>query len=220
MYPKANNIYRVYMKLSAAYNQEKMITLPNAVGPALKADITQVDNMVRLVKEGYGATASIRTENDNFSEKQLYLADSSLFSIFDFQFIEGNAHTAFLNKKSIVLSQSSKERLFGKQEAIGKLISINQRDTVQVTGVFKDLPANSTLDCNMVMNIMDSWMGQNVHWSNASYETYILLKKGTDPKTIAQEATKLIDRYIKKTINIIRNFFSNHCQRYTSIQQT
>lgn len=207
MYPKADNIYRVYMKLSAEYNQEKMLTLPNAVGPALKSDITQVDNMVRLVKDGYGATASLRTENDNFSEKQLYLADSSLFSIFDFQFIEGNAHTAFLNKKSIVLSQSSKERLFGKQEAIGKLISINQRDTVQVTGVFKDLPANSTVDCNMVMNIMDSWMGQNVHWSNASYETYILLKKGADPANIAQEATKLIDRYIEKDHQYYTQFF-------------
>lgn len=207
MYPKAENIYRVYMKLSAEYNQEKMLTLPNAVGPALKSDITQVDNMVRLVKDGYGATASLRTENDNFSEKQLYLADSSLFSIFDFQFIEGNAHTAFLNKKSIVLSQSSKERLFGKQEAIGKLISINQRDTVQVTGVFKDLPANSTVDCNMVMNIMDSWMGKNVYWSNASYETYILLKKDADPENIAQEATKLIDRYIEKDHQYYTQFF-------------
>lgn len=140
-------------------------------------------------------------------EKQLYLADSTLFSIFDFQFIEGNARTAFSNKKSIVLSQSSKEKLFGKQEAVGRLISINQRDTVQVTGVFKDLPANSTLDCNMVMNIMDSWMGQNVHWSNASYETYILLKKGSDPASIAQEASKLIDKYIKKDNQYYTQFF-------------
>ncbi|WP_294184142.1 ABC transporter permease [uncultured Sphingobacterium sp.] len=207
MYPKAEHIYRVYMKLSAAYNEEKMLTLPNAVGPTLKSDITQVDNMVRLVKDGYGATASIGTGNDNFSEKQLYLADSTLFSIFDFQFIEGNARTAFSNKKSIVLSQSSKEKLFGKQEAIGKLISINQQDTVQVTGVFKDLPANSTLDCNMVMNIMDSWMGQNVYWSNASYETYILLKKGADLGSIAQEATKLIDKYVEKDNQYYTQFF-------------
>ncbi|WP_293956495.1 MULTISPECIES: ABC transporter permease [unclassified Sphingobacterium] len=207
MYPKAEHIYRVYMKLSAAYNEEKMLTLPNAVGPTLKSDITQVDNMVRLVKDGYGATASIGTGNDNFSEKQLYLADSTLFSIFDFQFIEGNARTAFSNRKSIVLSQSSKEKLFGKQEAIGKLISINQQDTVQVTGVFKDLPANSTLDCNMVMNIMDSWMGQNVYWSNASYETYILLKKGADPGSIAQEATKLIDKYVEKDNQYYTQFF-------------
>jgi len=207
MYSKADNIYRVYMKLSAAYNEEKMLTLPNAVGPALKADIAQVDNMVRVVKDGYGATASLRTENENFSEKQLYLADSSLFSLFDFQFIEGNAHTAFSNKKSIVLSQSSKEKLFGKQEAVGKIITINQRDTVQVTGVFKDFPANSTLDCNMVMNIMDSWMGKDVYWTNASYETYILLKKGADPGSIAQEATKLIDKYVEKDNQYYTQFF-------------
>ncbi|MGE8379791.1 MAG: ABC transporter permease, partial [Sphingobacterium sp.] len=140
MYSKADNIYRLHMQLSAEHNREKMINLPNAVGPALKSDIAQVDNMVRLVKDGFGATASIRAGEENFNEKQLYLADSTLFSIFDFQFIEGNVQAAFLNKKSIVLSQSTKEKLFGKREALGKLISINQRDTVQVTGVFKDLP--------------------------------------------------------------------------------
>jgi len=207
MYSKADNIYRLHMQLSAEYNREKMINLPNAVGPALKSDIAQVDNMVRLVKDGFGATASIRTGEENFNEKQLYLADSTLFSIFDFQFIEGNVHAAFLNKKSIVLSQSTKEKLFGKIEALGKLISINQRDTVQVTGVFKDLPVNSTLDCNMVMNIMDSWMGQNVYWSNASYETYILLKKGSDPAAVAQEATKLIDKYVEKDNRYFTQFF-------------
>ncbi|RKO69586.1 ABC transporter permease [Sphingobacterium puteale] len=207
MYSKADNIYRLHMQLSAEYNREKMINLPNAVGPALKSDIAQVDNMVRLVKDGFGATASIRAGMDNFSEKQLYLADSTLFSIFDFQFIEGNVHTAFSNKKSIVLSQSTKEKMFGSNEALGKLISINQRDTVQVTGVFKDLPANSTLDCNMVMNIMDSWMGQNVYWSNASYETYILLKKGSDPAMVAQQATKLIDKYVEKDHRYYTQFF-------------
>lgn len=207
IYPKARNIYRVHMQLSADHNNEKMVPLPNAVGPAIKSDIAQVENMVRLVKDGFGTTASIRTENENFSEKQLYLADSTLFSIFDFQFIEGNAHIAFLNKKSIVLSQTSKERLFGQQNALGKRIIINQRDTLQVTGVFKDLAANSTLDCNMVMNIMDSWMGQNVYWSNASYDTYVLLKQGADPTTVAREATKLIDKYVEKDNRYFTQFF-------------
>ena len=59
----------------------------------------------------------------------------------------------------------------------------------------------------MVINIMDSWMGQNVHWSNASYETYILLKKGADPGSIAQEATKLIDKYVEKDNQYYTQFF-------------
>lgn len=196
MYKQKDNIYRLHMTLAKEQNQ--MINVPNAVGPALKDEVTGVEQMVRMVKIDFGAIASIRANEDNFLEKKLYLADSSLFTMFDFNFIAGNAQTAFANKKSIILSESSKKKLFGDADAIGQRIYINQRDTVEVSAVFQDLPNNSTVDCNMVINIMDSWMGQDVYWSNASYETYVRLATNAKPFLIAQQATALIDKYVDK----------------------
>lgn len=198
MYKNSENIYRVNMETTADYNYGKWAELPNAVGPSILQNIPQVKMAGRLIKDDFGATASLQTGDKNFVEKGLYLADSSIFRIFDFHFIQGNALTAFSQPKSIVLSQSAKERLFGDEPAFGKIIYVNSRDTLHVSGVYKDLPENSTIDCDMIYNVMDSWMGKNVSWSNASFETYCLLQPGSNIEQVQKLATGLIDKYVKK----------------------
>jgi putative ABC transport system permease protein len=168
------------------------------VGPALMQDIPQVKYATRLIKSDFGAVASLKSGDKNFVEKGLYLADSSVFDMFDISFVEGNVKTAFNQPKSIVLSQAAKERLFGNQPAFGKIIYVNNRDTLHVSGVYKDFPVNSTIDCDMIANIMDSWMGKNVSWSNASFETYCLLQPNANISEVEKQATALIDKYVKK----------------------
>ncbi|MGZ3829081.1 MAG: FtsX-like permease family protein, partial [Mucilaginibacter sp.] len=87
---------------------------------------------------------------------------------------------------------------YGNEPAFGKIIYVNNRDTLHVSGVYRDLPANSTIDCDMVYNIMDSWMGKNVFWSNASYETYCQLQPGANVEQVQKQATALIDKYVTK----------------------
>jgi putative ABC transport system permease protein len=198
MYKNSKNIFHVNMETSAKYDYKKWAELPNAVGPALMQDIPQVKYATRLIKSDFGAVASIKADDKNFVEKGLYLADSSVVSLFDLSFVEGNTHTAFHQPKSIILSQSAKQRLFGNIPAFGKTIYVNNRDTLQVTGVYKDLPENSTIDCDMIANIMDSWMGKNVSWSNASFETYCLLQPNANINEVQKQATALIDKYVEK----------------------
>jgi len=197
MYQNSKNIYRVNMETTAEYNYEKWAQLPNAVGPALLKDIPQVKYATRLIKNDFGATASLKVAYKNFSEKGLYLADSSVFKIFDFSFIEGNAHSAFEHSKSVVISISARQRLFGDLPALGKAITVNNQDTLYVSGVYKDLPLNSTIDCNMISNIMDSWT-KNESWSNASFETYCLLQPNSNVADVEKMATALIDKYVEK----------------------
>ena len=128
------------MQTTADYNYKVWAELPNAVGPAVVQNIPQVKTMTRLIKHDFGATVSLKTDEKNFTEKGLYMADSSVFKIFDLNFIEGNARSAFTQRKSILLSQSAKERLYGKQAAFGKVIYVDNKDTLHVSGVYKDLP--------------------------------------------------------------------------------
>jgi putative ABC transport system permease protein len=195
------------METSEEYDYETWATMPNAVGPAILKDIPQVKKMARLIKDDFGATASLKIGNKNFTENDLYLADASAFSMFDFKFISGNRNTAFSSPKSIVLSQAAKERLFGEQEAMGQLITVNNRDTLQVSGVYANLPKNSVIGCEMVYNIMDSWMGKNVYWSNASYETYIQLQPNAKVSEIEKLATDLIDKNVPKEGQYFTKFF-------------
>ncbi len=207
MYSNSENIYRVNMETSEDYDFETWAALPNSVGVAMSEDIPQVKKMTRLIKDDFGATASLKIGDKNFNENNLYLADSTVFEMFDFKFIAGNSKNAFSKPKSIVLSQSAKSRLFGEQEAIGKLITVNNRDTLQVSGIYVDLPKNSVIECEMVYNIMDSWMGKNVFWSNASYETYVQLQPNTDVANVEKQATALIDKYVEKDGQYFKKFF-------------
>ncbi len=207
MYKNSKNIYHVNMETTAEYNYKKWAELPNAVGPALMQDIPQVKYATRLIKADFGAKVSLKTDDKNFVEKGLYLADSSVFSMFDISFIEGNIRSAFDQPKSIVLSETARKRLFGNATAFGKIIYVNNRDTLHVSGVYKDLPENSTIDCDMIANIMDSWMGKNVSWSNASFETYCLLQPNANIEQVQKEATALINKYVSKDNQYYTKFF-------------
>jgi putative ABC transport system permease protein len=206
MYRNSKNIYRVNMQTNAQYNYAVWAQVPNSVGPAIIQAISQVKSMTRLIKHDFGAKVSLKTDNKNFTEKGLYMADSAVFNIFDVKFIEGSAHTAFAQPKSIVLSQSAKERLYGNGAAIGKIIYVDNRDTLHVSGVYSDLPVNSTIDCDMIYNIMDSWAGKKVYWSNSSYETYCLLQPGANIKQVNAQATALIDINVAKSDSFFTGF--------------
>jgi putative ABC transport system permease protein len=206
MYKNSKNIYRVNMQTSAQYNYKVWSEVPNSVGPAIVQSIPQVKAMTRLIKHDFGASVSLKTDEKNFTEKGLYMADSSVFKMFDVSFTEGNAQSAFAQPKSIVLSQSAKERLYGSEPAFGKIIYVNNHDTLHVSGVYKNLPANSTIDCDMIYNIMDTWAGKNVYWSNSSYETYCQLQPGADVEQVQKAATALIDKNVAKESRFFTNF--------------
>ncbi|MFD2743764.1 MULTISPECIES: ABC transporter permease [Sphingobacterium] len=191
-----NNIYRVNTEFDAEYNNVKTPQLPNSVAPAMMAEVPGVEQTVRMVKRDFGTIASIRVGDQTFSESALYLADSSLFQIFDFQFIEGSAQHVFNHPNDIVISASTRDKLFGNRLVMDEMLTINNKDTMRVAGVFQDLPENSSLDCNMVYNIMDSWMGKDVYWSNASYDTYALLNPEADPSLVEKQTDELLDKYM------------------------
>ncbi|MES2265988.1 MAG: ABC transporter permease [Bacteroidota bacterium] len=206
MYKNSKNIYRVNMQTGEQYNYKVWAQLPNSVGPAIIQSIPQVKAATRLIKHDFGAKVSIKTDEKNFTEKGLYMADSTVFNMFDITFIEGNARTAFTQPKSIVISRGAKERLYGNGPAIGKIIYVNNRDTLHVAGVYNNLPANSTIDCDMIYNIMDSWAGQNVYWSNASYETYCQLQPDANIAQVQAQATALIDKNVKGDNKFFNSF--------------
>lgn len=197
-FEKASNIYRVNMETTSEYNFEKWSNLPNSVGPAMLTDIPGVEATARLVRLNFGSKASTYANNKSFAEKNIYLTDSSFFNMFDVKFVEGNAQSAFSKTKSAVISESQKEKIFGNQSAINKPLIINQNDTLNISGVFVDFPKNSSFDGDIYLNIMDSWMGKNVYWSNASYQTFCLLHPDANVSAVQRETTALIDKNVPK----------------------
>ena len=93
----------------------------------------------------------------------------------------------------MVITQKTAEKYFGTENPLGKVISADNKENFTVTGVIKDFPDNSSINCDMVMPISyhihymfaDNKIDLNTNFNFFNYETYLLLKPGTDLKTLS-----------------------------------
>ena len=70
--------------------------------------------------------------------------DSSMFSVFPFEWVEGSARE-FTAGETAVVSEEYAKTFFGNESAIGKNFKAGSGEQVRVIGVFKDLPQNFSM---------------------------------------------------------------------------
>ncbi len=162
--------------------QRGVVSYP-VVAKAMQKDFPEVQNYVRIAP--WIADHTILRYGDKvFREKGLLFAEPSLFSIFSFPLIKGNVATALMNPSSIVLSESKAREIFGKEEAMGKIISFEGKKPFVVTGIFKNVPPNSHLQFSMLVSYstLANWMdGYNDSWTfNEEVYGYLQLAPGAD----------------------------------------
>jgi len=197
-YANKDAIYRTLVKTDASYDNEVYCTSPAALAPALKADIPEVKHAARMLKHGFGETAFIKINQDNFLEKELYWCDPELLSIFSIPFLKGNATTALNRPNTVTLSQSTAKKYFGNTEPIGKTIMVDNNKELEVTGIFEDFQANSTLHCNAIASFSSSWAAKNPTWGNSSFETYIQLHENVSATVVEQQMKVVLDKNVAK----------------------
>ncbi|HKJ49250.1 MAG TPA: ABC transporter permease [Christiangramia sp.] len=198
MYANKERIYRVIFNTKEDRNNEIWATVPAALKPAAEEGIPEVEKSARLWDHDFGKTASIQADNQNFTEEKLYYADSEFFDIFQIDFIYGNAENQLDRPNTGVLSESTAFKYFGNINPIGKTINIDNKIKLEVTGVYKDFPGNSSLDGNIIGSFKSIGFYKEPSWSNASFETYFLLNKDADPTAVNTKMQKLIDANVEK----------------------
>lgn len=172
-YSKTDRIYRMYNRDKFSGELWAWGTTPKPMGPALKKDYPEVEDVTR--------------ENDaqflfTVGEKKLSVngdfVDSGFLSIFCLPMISGN-YASLNGNNSIVLTQKLAKKLFGNEEAMGKVIKIDSVDQFTVTGILKDLPNNTsfTFEYLLPWSYMSKIHYDDDHWGNNSITTYVLLKE-------------------------------------------
>jgi len=181
MYKQKQHIYRVLAKTK---EHGTWCTLPDAVSPAISNRIPSIKYAVRMFKHGYGTTAFIKADNNDFKENNFYWADANFFKLFNRPFIQGNPASALTRPNTVVLSSTIAKRYFGNENPVGKTITLDNHKKLEVTGVYKDFPANSTLDCNIIGSFKSTKFYSHPRWGNASFETYCLLNDHANIRSV------------------------------------
>ncbi len=129
------NIYR-FLIVSAQDENQRGEIFPFAFKDLLLSN----DSTLQIMNFQKQEANKIQYEDKIFSNEDIYFADSEVMKFFDLQMLNNVRKETFDNPYSIILSESSALKLFGKKIVVGKTLLINNNIQCTVKGVFKDLP--------------------------------------------------------------------------------
>lgn len=187
------NIYRVEADLMVedGHSQYQAV-IPFMPGKYFK-NYDEVKHSVRFLKTNL--LTYIEFEDSDKAWHGIF-SEPELFDIFSFPFVKGDKDSCFPTDTSIVITESFARFAFGEENVIGRTLRTKGNKEYVVSGVLKDIPANSHFSFHYVLPlklIMQSNFGQRLNmWGASAFYTYIELKNQTSYKHFEKKISTMI----------------------------
>jgi putative ABC transport system permease protein len=179
---------------SRPYNESAY--LPSPLLQAVKDEVPEVQYGTRF---NDGWNGAMRYQDKVFTEK-FALADADFFKMFSFRLLKGNREKLFQNPNEIVITPEIAEKYFGKENPLGKTVSLflGKEKLFTVTGVIEGPPANSSIDFKMLVPIQSkpNYEADLTKWGNFSYPMFIQLSENADATQLAGKFDQVVNKYM------------------------
>ncbi|MGY3053081.1 putative ABC transport system permease protein [Pedobacter sp. UYEF25] len=195
------DIYQLYITKQTKKNgPEAANSFPIPFAPTLKTELSEVKHITRFLQSDILAL---------FKEKELNLnmvnVDADFFSMFSFPVSQGNHNSLLKNKNEVILSKKAAEKLFGKENAIGKTVKLNinkQQQPFIVTAVLEDFNPESTIKFDVAIRFENrpDYAENLDKWNNRNHEVYIQLNPKTSIERFEQSARAFLNLHYKEDI--------------------
>ena len=178
---KLNRIYQARMGDSYA--------TPTALADFVRENIPEIENSVRF-EDWAGRKVLLTYNNKSILARNIIFTDPSVFDIFSFQMIVGDAKTALNNPNSLVLSVSQAIALFGAENPVGKVVRFNSEEDYTVTALVEDDPANASHVYGGFARLKDP-----SSWNGDYYETYFLLSENQNAGVVEKKVKTVVSHF-------------------------
>ena len=187
---------------------------PVPLGPALLADLPQIEHVVRFAR---GNTRMIY-EDKNFNES-LFFVDPAVFEVFTYPLKHGDKR-ALSERNAIVFSNKMAEKYFGRKNPVGEQLTLsfgeNYTDVFTVTGVLEEIPNNRSWETNFFIpyEIQSSLGIKESDWHESTAATFIQLINPESVETVAAQLDRYVARHNAENIEIpVEAFFLDNLQK-------
>jgi putative ABC transport system permease protein len=201
--PDAKDIYRVVTDLSLPGDKHHNATTSPPILPTMKKDFGEVLQYARLAPT-LGVSKHLLTfKEKSFYEQDALYADSTFFSIFNYHFLYGNPANALKDPYSIVLMEPVATKLFGKEDPLGKTITIEDgygKHDFKVTGVIDESLGKTMIRANYFMTMHSGGMGEYTAttdaWAGNNYTTsFVKLRPDANPLALEKKFPAFLNKY-------------------------
>ncbi len=175
------------------------VYMVSAIGPAFKNEFPEIEKFVRFSDMG---SSLLSFNKESVMIENIFLADSSLFDIFTYEFVSGSPSEALSTPFSIVLTETTAKKLFGEAEPVGKPVLINNQYEVFVTGVVRDVSmTHMPVDAIASFVTLGKVMPQPDYlysFGTTQFPTYFLIREGVDISTLEERMTDFTNELFVK----------------------
>ncbi|MEO5979960.1 MAG: FtsX-like permease family protein [Chryseolinea sp.] len=173
-------------------------------GPLLKNDFGEFEEVGRTLN---WTVLVARKENGNeqksFNEEHAYFAEPEILKIFTIPVVESNVKKNLEDPFHVMLSEKTAKRYFGSEDPIGKTLRMGNNYDITVSGIFKDLPAQSLWHPDLLLSfstLNDTTIygrsGLERNWGNNSFGTFVLAKTPLNIPAVEKKFPAFVDKHV------------------------
>ena len=207
------NTKRLYRVMENQYYVGDISTFessPGILAENIVKDIPEIEMASQVLWE----EEPLFTVGDKFDKEKGRYVQKDFLRMFSFKLQKGDPATALARPDAVVIAKKLVDKYFNGEDPIGKMIKIDGKDNVIVTGVLEDIPELSSLKFDFLMSY-DIWFKKNdwaKEWGNNGPRCVVLLKENTS----VDKVNAKIKNYIKtknKDSNV-ELFLQNYGESY------
>jgi len=224
----AKDIYRITTAMVLTGDKHTMATASPPIAPAIKHDFAEVVEFTRVIPTLGISKFLLAYKEKSFYEQDVVYVDSTFFDVFAYHFTNGVASNALTLPYSIVLQKPVSDKLFGHEDPIGKLMSIDGgygKHDFKVTGVVDESLGKTHIHANMFITMNSGGVGdyviRNTMWAGNNFaSSYIKLRPDASAAALEQKLPAFLQKYGAQQLKAIGMQKQLHLQPVTDIHTT
>jgi putative ABC transport system permease protein len=211
--PNKERIHQVYINAHYDGSISSYNSVPLPTYTELKATEARIKN---VAVTDWGSGYLLANGETRVRKNGMYVSEEFL-QIFQYKMLKGDAAKSLAEASHIVLSESTAKALFGDQEAVGRIVRIDNNTDLTVTGIIQDLPDNTSFEFDFLLpwklNQQQDWVKRSENqWDNYSFQVFVELQ----PTTTEVEVNNAIKDILttKGQTDIKREFFLHPLEKW------
>lgn len=195
----ANEIVRVVSTSDFDGVAERSVSCPAPLGPTIKQEFPQlISNMTRVYND-WSSEYFIEYEDKGFREDRFFFVDSTFTDVFNVEFNSGSASDALSKPFTAIITETTAVRYFGNEDPIGKIIKMEGRINITITGVVADTPPQSHFSFDILVSMSTLrmlWGGTMPKtWVYNPFWTYLKLHKSEMAADLEPQLAAFTQKY-------------------------
>jgi len=201
----SDRIYRTGIKADMMGQKMDGPTSPSPMAQEFRTEFNEVEAATRF--QPRTQEIMMRHEQTKVYVQKGVAADSTFFSVFDYEFVHGEPKMALNEPNAIVLTEETALKLFGDKNAMGEVVNYDNRQDYIVKGIVKEPKGHSHFNFDMFTadnNIQNIWTSNNFY-------TYFKLKEGVE---LASFEEKMKVNFMKKIEPEVESFLKVNLEEF------